>query len=236
LPTLLASEANPDVSLLYDVNGLAEDMPGWVDAAVSWIGEYGILLAMLMLCATAWLRARRRPDAPAAVAGVLWAPLAAGIAGLLNIPIRTLVARPRPFVDHSGLEVLVGGKEDFSFASDHATLAMAIAVALLLVDRRIGAAAALLALLEGFCRVYMGVHYPSDVLGGYALGTAVVLLLAPLATALLVPLCRAVGRSAAAPLVVARTLADPPPDRGGSGGDCDESGSGHGRPGSGLAA
>ncbi|WP_157876200.1 phosphatase PAP2 family protein, partial [Streptacidiphilus griseoplanus] len=70
-------------------------------------------------------------------------------------------------------------------------------------ERRLGLLAVVLALLEGFCRVYMGVHYPTDVLGGYALGTAVVLLLAPPATALLVPLCRAVARSAAGPLVAA---------------------------------
>ena len=201
--TLLADGTNPDVSLLYDVNGLAVDAPGWVDHVVSLVGEYGILLGLLLLCLTAWLRARRRPDAPAAVAGVLWAPLAVVVAEILNIPVRALVARPRPFVDHSGLDVLVSGKDDFSFVSDHAAMTMAIAVALLLVERRLGIVAMLLALLEGFCRVYMGVHYPTDVLGGYALGTAVVLLLAPVAAAALAPLCRSLARSAAGPLVVA---------------------------------
>ncbi|MFF4651869.1 phosphatase PAP2 family protein [Streptomyces sp. NPDC001380] len=229
MPTLQADGSNPDVGLLYDVNGLARDAPGWVDTAVSWVGEYGILLGLLALCATAWLRSRRRPDAPAAVAAVLWAPLAAGVAEVLNIPVRALVARPRPFVDHTGLDVLVSGKNDFSFASDHATMTMAVAVALLLVERRLGLLALLFALLEGFCRMYMGVHYPSDVLGGYALGTAVVLLLAPLATAVLVPLCRSVSRSAARPLVAAapgrrERPAAAPYD------------SGSGRPGSGMAA
>jgi undecaprenyl-diphosphatase len=231
--TLLADGSNPDISLLYDVNGLAEDAPGWVDHAVSWIGEYGILLGLLLLCATAWLRARRRPDAPVAVAGVVWAPLAAAVAEVLNMPVRELVARPRPFVDHTGLDVLVSGKDDFSFVSDHATMTMAVAVALLLVERRLGLMAVALALLEGFCRVYMGVHYPTDVLGGYALGTAVVLLLSPLATAVLVPLCRSLTRSAAAPLVTAggrRGSGPAPARRGGGRGD-------HGgRPGSDLAA
>ncbi|WP_377270559.1 phosphatase PAP2 family protein [Peterkaempfera sp. SMS 1(5)a] len=226
--TLPAGGSNPDVGLLYDVNGLAGDAPGWVDSLVTWVGEYGILLGLLLLCLTGWMRSRRRQDAPAAVAAVLWAPLAAAVAEILNIPIRALVARPRPFVSHSGLDVLVPGKNDFSFASDHATMTMAVAVALLLVERRLGLIALVLALLEGFCRVYMGVHYPTDVLGGYALGTAVVLLLAPPATALLVPLCRAVARSAAGPLVAAgrrRRAGEPSRDR--SEGD---------RPGPGLAA
>lgn len=47
----------------------------------------------------------------------------------------------------------------------------------------------------------MGVHYPTDVIGGFALATAVVLLLAPIAMAVLVPLCHALARTAAAPLI-----------------------------------
>lgn len=50
-------------------------------------------------------------------------------------------------------------------------------------------------MLEGFCRVFMGVHYPTDVVGGFALGTAVALLLSPLASALLTPLTRGIGRA-----------------------------------------
>lgn len=132
-------------------------------------------------------------------------PLAAGVALLINIPIREFVERPRPFKDHSGLEVLVDGKNDFSFVSDHATMAMALAVGLFVAHRKFGIAAIALALLEGFCRVYMGVHYPTDVIGGFALGTAVALLLAPLAMMMLTPLVTAVSRSSRlGPLVRSR--------------------------------
>lgn len=109
--------------------------------------------------------------------------------------------RPRPFKDHAGLEVLIPGKSDFSFVSDHATLTMAVGVALFVAHRKYGLIGIALALAEGFCRVYMGVHYPTDVVGGFALGTAVALLLAPLAQALLVPLTTAIGRSKVAWLV-----------------------------------
>ncbi|MED7952127.1 phosphatase PAP2 family protein [Streptomyces sp. BE303] len=202
MSTPLADTTNPDLGLLYAVNGLARRSPAWLDHAVSWIGEYGILLGLALLGLTGWLRARRRPDAPVAVAGLLWAPLAVAIAEVANLPISAIVDRPRPFVDHAGLDVLVEGKEGtYSFVSDHSTMSMGIAVALFLVNRRLGWIAGGLALLQGFCRMYMGVHYPTDVIGGFALATAVVLLLAPIAMAVLVPFCHAIGRTALAPLI-----------------------------------
>ncbi|WP_329210363.1 phosphatase PAP2 family protein [Streptomyces sp. NBC_01708] len=190
--------SNPDVSLLYDINGLAKAAPTWFDRVMEFVGEFGIMFGMVLAVLWCWWSVRRRgttEDSVTAVAGLVWAPLAAGIALLINIPIRGFVERPRPFFDHKGLEVLVAGKTDFSFVSDHATMAMAIAVGLFVANRKFGLVAIGLALLEGFCRVYMGVHYPTDVIGGFALGTAVALLLAPLAMMLLTPLVGAVARA-----------------------------------------
>ncbi|MFD7321800.1 phosphatase PAP2 family protein [Streptomyces sp. NPDC059875] len=195
----LASDgSNPDVSLLYDINGLAREAPPWFDRVMEFVGEYGIMLGLVLVALWCWWSVRRRgtlTDSVAAVTGLVWAPLAAGVALLVNIPIRGFVERPRPFKDHQGLDVLVDGKTDFSFVSDHATLAMAIAVGLFVAHRKFGLAAIGLAFAEGFCRVYMGVHYPTDVIGGFALGTAVALLLAPVAHALLTPVVSAVARS-----------------------------------------
>ena len=190
---------NPDVGLLRDINGLAKDAPTWADRAMEYIGEYGMVLALVVLGLWAWWRVTRRresrEEAVAGFAGLLWAPLAAAVALLVNIPIRGFVERPRPFVDHRGLDVLVPGKSDYSFVSDHSTLAMALAVGIFMVHRKAGLAGAVLALLAGVSRVYMGVHYPTDVVGGLALGMAVTLLLAPIAMWLLTPLARALAGS-----------------------------------------
>jgi len=201
---LAESGSNPDVDLLYDINGLAKDAPGWFDGIMKFVGEWGILLAMVLLVLWCWWTVRRRggEDAASSVAALIWAPLAAGIAVLVNVPIRGFVERPRPFREHQGLEVLIGGKTDYSFVSDHSTLVMAMGVGLFIVNRKFGLLGLGLALVGGVLRVYMGVHYPTDVIGGFALGTAVVLLLSPLAMALLTPVTRAAERSARAGWVI----------------------------------
>src|SRR5690606_12817175 len=152
-----------------------------------------LLFAVILMVLWCWWGVRRRggEDAAVSVAALVWAPLAAAVAVLVNVPIRGIVERPRPFLDHDGLEVLVSGKTDYSFVSDHATLSMALAVGLFLANRKFGLVAIVMAVFAGFCRVYMGVHYPTDVIGGLALGTAVALLLSPAAMALLTPLMRA---------------------------------------------
>lgn len=199
----------PDVSLLYDINNLSKAAPPWFDRIMGFVGEYGIMFGLVAVGLWGWWSVRRRgsaEDSVTAVAALAWAPLAAAVAIVINIPIRGFVERPRPFVDHEGLEVLVLGKTDYSFVSDHSTMAMAIAVGIFLAHRALGYAALALALTEGFLRVYMGVHYPSDVIGGFALGTAATLLLAPLAMALLTPLVAAIAGSRAGWLVRSNVL------------------------------
>ncbi|WP_435132593.1 phosphatase PAP2 family protein [Actinacidiphila sp. bgisy144] len=192
---------NPDVSLLREVNGLSGHTPHGVDRAVEWIGGYGLVALAFVLALWCWWRvARRAEDAPAAVAGVLWSGLAAGAATLLDLPIRALVQRPRPYVDHDGLRVLVhdGG---YSFVSVRSAVIAAVAVGLFTVDRRFGAIALLAALAEGFCDIYVGTYYPTDVVGGFALGAATALLLTAPALALLTALTTRLSRGRAAPLV-----------------------------------
>lgn len=191
-----------DWSLTSTINGLARDLPHAVDSALGFLGEYGVPLASVLVLLGAWLRARHRADAAESVAGVLWAGLAAGVALILNVPVRAMVERPRPFVSHPGqLDLLMDHQANGSFASDHATFTMALAVGLLLVNRRYGLIALGLAGFEGLLRVFMGVHYPTDVIGGFALGTATTLLLAPIAMAVLAPFVHAVTRTSLAPLV-----------------------------------
>jgi undecaprenyl-diphosphatase len=91
----------------------------------------------------------------------------------LNYVVKLAVRRPRPVLD--GLPPLGGAPSSLSFPSAHATSAFAVATAMTRVDP-LGALAFGLALLLALGRPYLGMHYPSDVLAGAALGVALGLL------------------------------------------------------------
>lgn len=203
----MAGWDNPDVGLLLEINGLAKHTPEWTDRAVAFLGEYGLVAAVVGLVLYGWWSARRRlrrDDAATAVAGVLWAPLAAGVAWLVNLPIRQFVERPRPFATYDGIAVPAGTETGFAFVSGPVTVAMAVAVGLFMVSRRIGLIGIGVAVLQGLSRIYLGVNYPTDVLGGLALGTAAALLLAPGGMAVLGWPVRKVAGTRAGWLVQAR--------------------------------
>jgi undecaprenyl-diphosphatase len=117
---------------------------------------------------------RLRPWRRAAVA----AGLSAGLALAVGKVISELVDRARPFVaDPHGVHLFSGHAADPGFPSDHATGAFAVAMAIWLRNRRWGTVALVAAAVLSVGRVAIGVHYPSDVLAGAALGCAAALVL-----------------------------------------------------------
>jgi undecaprenyl-diphosphatase len=110
----------------------------------------------------------------AAVAAVLSAGLALAAAKVIS----ELVDRARPFVaDAHGVHLFSAHAADPGFPSDHATAAFAIATAIVLRKRGWGIFALVAAAILSIGRVALGVHYPSDVLAGAALGAAAALVL-----------------------------------------------------------
>lgn len=98
---------------------------------------------------------------------------AAGIGLLVSQIISHLWERPRPFVtDPTGAILVTPPNPDPSFPSDHATAAFAIAFAIFYFSRRAGFVFLAAATAIALSRVFAGVHYPSDVLGGAVIGFA----------------------------------------------------------------
>jgi undecaprenyl-diphosphatase len=183
---------NVDNDLLQLLNGFFVRHDVVEDTVGAYVNAAELLFLGALLVGFALVGGARRHGARrAVVAAGLSAGLALGIAQL----IARAVDRPRPFVaDPSGVHLFARHAADPGFPSDHATAAFAIAVAILLRDRRWGAVALSFACVLAVGRVALGVHYPSDVLGGATLGAACALVLwAPPVRGLLNRLADAAG-------------------------------------------
>jgi len=169
---ILASTAvsAPWTTLFLDVNTFARDTP-WLHAPMADYADYGIVLFAGLLLAGWWI-ARRR-GTTAAMVTALWAPIGMLLAVAVNQPIVAAVDEARPYTTLHHILVLAHQSTDPSFPSDHATMAGAVTVGLLLVSWRLGLLAAFAAVVMAFARVYIGAHYPHDVLAGLALGALI---------------------------------------------------------------
>ena len=87
-----------------------------------------------------------------------------------NLTIKPLVGRIRPYDLREGIELMIAGPTDFSFPSGHASASCAAAAAIFAYHKKWGAGALALAAVIAFSRLYLYVHYPSDVLAGSLLG------------------------------------------------------------------
>ena len=93
---------------------------------------------------------------------------------LVNVLIKQIVARPRPYVVNEALAVLGTVPTDYSFPSGHTASAFAVAsVMLLCMPRRYGIPAVVIAAIVALSRLYNVAHYPTDVLAGMLIGSAV---------------------------------------------------------------
>ena len=103
---------------------------------------------------------------------LLLAGLAAGVL-IGNIILKPLIARPRPCWVDPAVNMLISVPKDFSFPSGHTLASVISAVILTAADRRFGFVAIPLAALIAFSRLYLFVHFPTDVLASLILGIGI---------------------------------------------------------------
>lgn len=133
--------------------------------AYTTLGNGGLLWLALSLALLLWRPTRK--------AGAL--SLTAMLLGLLctNVALKHLVARPRPWLDVAGLVPLVNEPDPNSFPSGHTCAAFAAGMVWFrtLPKRWMRVLAAALAVCMGLSRLYVGVHYPTDVIAGALVGS-----------------------------------------------------------------
>ncbi|WP_119582409.1 phosphatase PAP2 family protein [Streptomyces europaeiscabiei] len=157
-----------DGSAYTDVVDLAQRSPGWLDDVVAAWSTYG-LAVFAALMAVAWWGARR--VSPAAAVAALAVPVIVVAAYGVNDVLKLLVREDRPCqsLRVNTLEACAA-PGDWSFPSNHTAIAAAAAMALLFVSRRLGAVAAVAACAMAASRVWVGAHYPHDVVAGVIVG------------------------------------------------------------------
>ncbi|QNN55143.1 phosphatase PAP2 family protein [Nocardioides mesophilus] len=180
------------------VNELARHTPG-LHEPFRLYAQYGVLLFAAIL-ALGWWTARANPN-PRAMAAASWAPVGALVALGLNQPLGRLVHEARPYAVFPHALVLVARSHDFSFPSDHAVMAGAVAAGVLLTHRRLGLITLAAAVLLAFTRVYVGAHFPLDVIAGLLFGAAVTVATYLAVRPVLVRIVEALARTPLRPLV-----------------------------------
>ena len=133
---------------------------------------YSGLLWIALAPLLAWRGGRPLLVTTALTAGTVWS------ADLLALALKAAVDRPRPYAVIPEPEPLLRSDIGASFPSGHAATSFAGAVLLAYLVRRSVPALLALAALVAFSRIYVGVHYPLDMIAGAALGTAVALTVA----------------------------------------------------------
>ncbi|MBB4959845.1 phosphatase PAP2 family protein [Micromonospora polyrhachis] len=167
------------------ITDLVGEGPDWLHMLVELATEGSVLILVFLLVWTWWTGRRRGAQI---VGGTVLVGLGMTSAYLTSEVFKLIVDEERPCRALSGVETVVTcpGIGDWSFPSNHTTIAAGLAVGLAVVAPRIAALTLPLAALAAALRVLAGVHYPHDVLAGFVLGGAVtaatVIALTPLAT------------------------------------------------------
>ncbi|WP_420034192.1 phosphatase PAP2 family protein [Streptomyces sp. cg28] len=165
-----------DSDLYRDILQFAHDTPSWFQHLMEVWTELGLLL-FAVLFVVAWWRARRGD--PRALAVAVLAPLGTAVAYVISEVAKSGIDEDRPCRAVSGaLAPLIDcpAYGDWSFPSNHSTIAAAAAVGLALAWPKIGWLTVPMAIMMAFSRVFVGVHYPHDVAVGLLLGAFVAVL------------------------------------------------------------
>lgn len=151
--------------LLYIQEHIRTSFATGVFKTASFVGEYGWIFILFVMGLLVF-RKTRRIGAYCAVSLILEFLLT-------NMVFKVLISRDRPYVTFPGIIPLGVTPLGNSFPSGHAGAAFAVAfIFFRKAPRRYGIPVIIVASLIGISRVYLGVHYPTDVLGGVALGFA----------------------------------------------------------------
>jgi membrane-associated phospholipid phosphatase len=182
----------------------------WLNGTVSVFSGYGVAMFGVLIIIGWWIA--RRAGAVTMTAA-LAVPVAAGLAYAATSAVKVLVEEPRPCYAYPTDFLLESCPtiRDFSFPSSHSAVVAAIATGLIFVNSRLAVLGVLAAAAMGLSRIYVGAHYPHDVLAGLVLGALVGAATVALAWRYATPLIARLRHSRLHPLLVTEPAPAPTP-------------------------
>ncbi len=155
--------------ILHQLQSLHGPVLDQLMVMITFLGDKGwvwIATALILCC---------HPKTRTCGIGMLLSLLAGFLAG--NCLLKNLIGRSRPcWITEPGLPLLISNPQDYSFPSGHTLASFESAVTILFYHKGWGMAALILAALIGFSRMYLFVHFPTDVLAGALLGIGIALI------------------------------------------------------------
>lgn len=169
---MITTTAAIDSSLFLDINHFTKQTPELHSFFIFFANDGIVFFALFLLIGLiiAWKKANLT-----LMARAIWSVLGMLLALLINQPLVHFFHENRPFVDFSNIAVLVHHNADYGMPSDHATMAGAVTAGLFLVNPILGTISLIAGILLSFSRVYVAVHYPSQVFVGMISGALIVL-------------------------------------------------------------
>lgn len=144
---------------------LKNDFLDWFMPRVTMLGDSGLIWILFGLVLVINKKYRKQ--------GILvWIGLLLGLI-FGNLILKNLVARPRPFELNPNIQLLIPKPSEYSFPSGHTLSSTIAATIITLTNKKFGWVVIPLALIISFSRLYLQVHFPTDIIGGIVMGVII---------------------------------------------------------------
>lgn len=157
-----------EFDVLYWFQGLHNPVLDRIEVCITRFGDKGIFWIIVTLLLLVCVKDRR--------IGMTAALALVTEAILCNLILKNVVQRSRPCWMDPDVQLLIHSPKDFSFPSGHSSVSFAVAVSIIQYKKKWGVAAVLLAILIAVSRLYLFVHFPTDVLTGALIGTVMAII------------------------------------------------------------
>lgn len=144
-------------------NNLTSPFADGLMKGISFLGNAGWIWILMAVCLMLFRKTRK--IGVTAACALIFSLLAT------NLALKPLVARVRPYDLREGISLIISAPTDYSFPSGHTSASFAAAIAIFMQNKKWGLAATLLACLIAISRLYLYVHFPTDILGGIIIGS-----------------------------------------------------------------